>query len=438
MNYLQELNEEQRLAVEYINGPQLIIAGAGSGKTRALTYKIVHLIYSDFAPSNILSLTFTNKAAREMQERMKQLVEPEKVKQIWMGTFHSIFARILRIESEYLGYPKSFTIYDAEDTKKEITEIIKQLKLDKEQYPARDIYGRISKAKNNLILPAVYQQNSDIKMADTALKRPETGKIYALYQARCKKAGAMDFDDLLVNINVLFRDFPEVLEKYQNLFKYILVDEYQDTNYAQYMIVKKLSMLHRKICVVGDDSQSIYAFRGAKIENILNFKKDFKELKTYKLERNYRSTKNIVNVANSLIEKNENRIHKTIYTKNDSGSKVVLKQMRTDRNEAYFVAKSIQKNLREENIEFNEVAVLYRTNAQSRAFEDVMRKFSIPYRLFGSISFYQRAEIKNIVAYLRLIVNKNDDQALKRVINFPKRGIGKTTIDKLSNIAISN
>ncbi len=437
-NYLDELNEEQRAAVEFINGPQLIIAGAGSGKTRALTYKIVHLIHSGFNPSNILSLTFTNKAAREMQERMKELVEPQKVSKLWMGTFHSIFARILRIESSFLGYPASFTIYDAEDSKREIKAIIKQLKLDKDQYPERDIYGRISKAKNNLILPSTYQRMPEIQMADAAVKKPETGRIYAMYHARCKKSGAMDFDDLLLNINILFRDFPDILKKYQNLFKYILVDEYQDTNYAQYMIVKKLSSAHRKICVVGDDSQSIYAFRGAKIENILNFKKDFKELKTYKLERNYRSTQNIVNIANSLIEKNDNRIPKNIYTQNDTGEKVALREMYSDKREAYFVAKKIQKIKKDQGIRNQDFAVLYRTNAQSRVFEDVMRKYSIPYRLFGSISFYQRSEIKNVVAYLRLIINKNDDQAFKRIINFPKRGIGNTTIEKLNNIAVGN
>ncbi|MBN2664103.1 MAG: UvrD-helicase domain-containing protein [Bacteroidales bacterium] len=437
-NYLLELNEVQKEAVINTDGPQLIIAGAGSGKTRVLTYKIVHLLNSGIKPSNILALTFTNKAAREMKERMATLTEKKLVNQIWMGTFHSIFSKILRIDGDFIGYPSNYTIYDAEDTKKQIREIIKYLKLDPEQYPVNEIYSRISKAKNNLVLPSAYQANIEIQKQDINLKRPETSKIYALYQQRCKKASAMDFDDLLLNTNILIRDFPEILEKYQNIFKYILVDEYQDTNYSQYLIIKKLSGLLQNICVVGDDSQSIYAFRGAKIENILNFRNDFPELKVYKLEKNYRSTKNIVYAANSLIEKNKNRIPKTIFTDNKIGEKVKVVEQLTDRAEAYYVAKKIIKIKKENNFTFYDFAILYRTNAQSRAFEDALRRFSIPYKIFGSISFYQRAEIKNIVAYLRLVINKNDDQALQRIINFPKRSIGGTTVDKLVALASSN
>ncbi len=438
MKHLEGLNEVQRLAVEYSEGPQLIIAGAGSGKTRVLTVKIVHLIKSGFDPSNILSLTFTNKAAREMQERMKNLIEAQKVAKLWMGTFHSIFARILRKEAMLIGYPSNFTIYDTDDSKRLLKEIIKDLKLDPDNYPTNEIYSRISKAKNNLILPSAYLNNAEIQKNDKILKRPETAKIYITYQNRMKKAAAMDFDDLLVNTNILLRDFPEILKKYQNQFKYILVDEYQDTNFAQYIIVKKLSALHQKICVVGDDSQSIYSFRGAKIENILNFQKDFKNYKLFKLEKNYRSTKNIVNLANSLIEKNKNRIPKTIFTSNSTGNKTLVKEHQTDKHEAIFVAKQIIKLKNQKKLEYNDFAILYRTNSQSRILEDILNSYYIPYKLFGAISFYQRAEIKNIVAYLRLLINKNDDQALKRIINYPKRGIGNTTIERLKQLSLAN
>ncbi len=325
MKYLQGLNEEQKSAVTYIDGPQLIIAGAGSGKTRVLTHKIVHLLHSGYNPRNILALTFTNKAAREMKERMGQLVEPEKVTYLWMGTFHSIFSRILRVEADILGYPKAFTIYDTDDSKRLVKEIVKDLKLDPERYPANEIFARISKAKNNLVLPSTYENSPNIQEQDKFLKRPETYRVYKTYQVRMKKAGAMDFDDLLVNTNILFRDFRDILTKYQNLFKYILVDEYQDTNYAQYVIIKKLSAVNRKICAVGDDSQSIYAFRGANIENIFKMNRDFPELKIFKLERNYRSTKNIVSLANSLIEKNENRIPKMFIQATNKGTKQLSK-----------------------------------------------------------------------------------------------------------------
>ncbi len=432
-DYLSDLNISQKKAVTYSDGPQLIIAGAGSGKTRVLTYKIAYLINSGFNPSNVLSLTFTNKAAREMKARMAQLTDKNKINLLWMGTFHSIFSKILRIEADLVGYPKSYTIYDAEDSKKLIKEIVKSFNLDKEQYPANKIFARISKAKNNLILPNAYENNSQLIKQDLAAKRPELVNIYKSYVQNCKKAAAMDFDDLLVNTNILLRDYPDILNKYQNLFKYILVDEYQDTNYAQYIILKKLSALNRKICVVGDDSQSIYAFRGAKIENILNFRNDFSDLKLFKLEKNYRSTKNIVNAANSLIAKNKNRIPKTVFTENETGDKIKILEKNSDRAEAYFVAEKLKEYA--PKYKYSDIAVLYRTNAQSRVFEDILRKYAIPYKLYGSISFYQRAEIKNIVAYLRLIINKDDDQALKRIINFPRRGIGKISVDKLTNAA---
>ncbi len=435
MKHLEGLNTEQRSAVEFIDGPQLIIAGAGSGKTRVLTHKIIHLLYSGYKPQNILALTFTNKAAREMKERMLKLIDKTQISGLWMGTFHSIFARILRIEGEVLGYPRTFTIYDTDDSRRLLKEIIKDLKLDSERYPAREIFARISKAKNNLVLPSTYENSPTIQQQDIYLKRPDTYLVYRTYQSRMKKAGAMDFDDLLVNTNILFRDFPDILEKYQKIFKYILVDEYQDTNYAQYIIIKKLSADNKKLCVVGDDSQSIYAFRGANIENIFKMQQDFPDLETFKLERNYRSTKNIVNLANSLIEKNTNRIPKEVYTDNETGSKIIIKELPSDKAEAYFVAKTINKFVNAQKADYQDIAVLYRTNAQSRNFESILRKFSIPYKLYGSTSFYQRAEIKNIVAYLRLLVNSQDDQAFKRIINFPKRGIGATTITKLSDLA---
>ncbi len=437
-NYLNELNPIQADAVKYLDGPSLIIAGAGSGKTRVLTYKIVHLLNSGYKPSNILALTFTNKAAREMQTRMKMLANEGDINKLWIGTFHSIFAKLLRIEGQVMGFPSTFTIYDADDAKREIKDIIKEKKLDPQQYPANEIYSRISKAKNNLVLPSSYEKNYELQKFDSSIKRPETLAIYKSYYNRCRKAQAMDFDDLLLNTNILLRDYPDILDKYQNLFKYILVDEYQDTNVSQYIIVKRLSALHKKICVVGDDSQSIYSFRGAKIENILNFEKDFKNLKTFKLEQNYRSTKNIVNAANSLIEKNVNRLKKVVFTENEVGDKIYLKQFVDDKKEAYFVGDSIKKYKLNNEFDYSDIAILYRTNSQSRTFEEVLRRKSIPYKIYGSISFYQRAEIKDIVAYLRLIINKRDDQAIKRIINYPKRAIGNTTMQKIINVANSN
>ncbi len=436
--YLEELNENQRNAVKYIDGPSLIIAGAGSGKTRVLTYKIVHLIKQGIEPWSILALTFTNKAAREMKERMVTLTDEAAVNSLWMGTFHSIFARILRIESAAIGFPSTFTISDTDDSKKLVTEIIKELKLDPNQYPVGDVYKRISMAKNNLVIPSVYETDIEIQKQDLAAKRPDIARIYNLYFVRCKRSAVMDFDDLLLYTNILFRDNAEILKKYQDKFRFVLVDEYQDTNYSQYLIIKKLSSVHHKICVVGDDSQSIYSFRGAKIENILNFKNDFKDYELFKLEQNYRSTKHIVNAANSLIEKNRNRIPKVVFTENEEGEKILVKEFEDDKLEALYVAKAIKKISTAENFKFNDFAILYRTNVQSRAFEDTFRRNGIPYKIFGSISFYQRAEIKDIVAYLRLLINKNDDLAIKRIINYPKRGIGTTTVDKIEEVANSN
>lgn len=435
MDYLKDLNEEQYKAVTYIDGPQLIIAGAGSGKTRVLTYKIVHLLNSGFNPENILALTFTNKAAREMKERMNTLTDPMKVRKLWMGTFHSIFAKILRIEGSKLGYTRNFSIYDAEDTKKLIKEVVKSLKLDTDQYKPKMIYRIISSSKNNLLLPDAYVNDPDIQKYDRLKKRPEMGIIYQSYQARLKKADAMDFDDLLVNMNILFRDYPEVLTKYQKKFNYILVDEYQDTNNSQYLIIKKLGRTHGKMSLVGDDSQSIYAFRGARIENLFRIQKDFPKLQVFKLERNYRSTQNIVEAANSLIEKNHKRIPKKIYTTNESGTKITLKETSSEKAESYFVAKKILKLRSKEQLEYSDFAILYRTNAQSRVLESVMREYSIPYKLYGSISFYARKEIKDVVAYLRLVINKKDEQAIKRIINYPRRGIGNKTIETIQQIA---
>lgn len=434
-NYLQQLNEIQQKAVLYSQGPQLIIAGAGSGKTRVLTYKIVHLIQNNYRPYNILALTFTNKAAREMKNRMDQLLDKSQLAGLWIGTFHSIFSKILRIEAQFLGYTSTYTIYDTEDSRKLIKDIVKQMQIDPQQYPVAEIHSQISRAKNNLILPEKYQQDKEIQEHDKILKRPLTSDIYIEYQRKMKENNAMDFDDLLVNMNILLRDFPQILEKYQNVFKYILVDEYQDTNFSQYLIIKKLSSKHHKICVVGDDSQSIYAFRGARIENILNFKNDFPEYQLFKLEKNYRSTQNIVNAANSLIEKNKDRIPKNVYSENETGNLIEVFNAINDKAEAEFIAQKIAELTKKFNIKYEQIAILYRTNAQSRSFEETLRRYKIPYKIYGSISFYQRAEIKDVLAYLRLIVNKNDNLALLRIINYPARGIGDTTIDKIVKLA---
>ncbi|HET6245787.1 MAG: UvrD-helicase domain-containing protein [Bacteroidetes bacterium] len=436
MNYLEELNEVQLQAVTCIKGPLMVIAGAGSGKTKVLTYRIAHLLEQGVDAFNILSLTFTNKAAKEMKERIARILGGSEAKNLWMGTFHSVFAKILRIEAEKLGYPTNFTIYDTDDSKSLIKTIIKEMNLDDKIYKPNMVLGRISSAKNNLISPASYLTNTDIQSEDRQSGRPKIGEIYGNYHKRCFKAGAMDFDDLLYQMNVLLRDFPEVLHKYQHKFKYILVDEYQDTNYSQYLIVKKLAALNENICVVGDDAQSIYSFRGANIQNILNFKKDYPDLKTFKLEQNYRSTQNIVNAANSIIAKNKDQLKKEVWTQNESGDKIEIFKALTDNEEGLQVARSIFELRMNEQCKESDFAILYRTNAQSRAMEEALRKLNISYRIYGGLSFYKRKEIKDLLAYFRLAVNNNDEEALKRILNYPIRGIGQSTEDKI--IAASN
>lgn len=430
MNYLSELNEEQRKAVEKLDGPVMIIAGAGSGKTRVLTYRVSHLINSGVDPFNILALTFTNKAAKEMRSRIETMVGPE-ARNIWMGTFHSVFAKILRIESEKLGYPSNFTIYDTADSKNLIKAILKEEALDDKTYKPSLVLNRISAAKTNLISANEYLRNDELIAEDRMSAKPKLSVVYKKYADRLFKSGAMDFDDLLYWTNVLLRDFPDVLNKYQNRFKYIMVDEYQDTNYAQYLIVKRLAAKFENICVVGDDAQSIYAFRGANIENILNFRKDYPDVKTFKLEQNYRSTKHIVGAANHVIEQNKDRLKKTVWTSNEDGHPIPVIRNLTDNEEGMAVARSIFETKMNEQVQDKEFAILYRTNAQSRAIEESLRKMNIPYRIYGGTSFYQRKEIKDLIAYFRLVINPQDEEALKRVINYPARGIGKTTIDKL-------
>jgi DNA helicase-2/ATP-dependent DNA helicase PcrA len=431
VQYLNELSKVQREAVTTYNGASLIIAGAGSGKTRVLTYRIAHILKEGVAPWSILALTFTNKAAKEMKERIAKVVSNDIAKHLWMGTFHSMFMRILRAEGSKLGYPAAFTIYDTSDSKSLISSIIKELNLDTQIYKVGDVFGRISSAKNNLITPQAYANNTQLVSFDRQNRKPEIARIYSIYAQRCYKASAMDFDDLLLNTNILFRDFPEVLAKYQEKFKYILVDEYQDTNYSQYLIVKKLASEHQNVCVVGDDAQSIYSFRGAKIENILNFRNDYPDYKLFKLEQNYRSTQTIVNAANSVIAKNQKQIQKVSFSANDTGEKVKIIKAYTDQEEGFMVANAISEIVHREHASFKSFAILYRTNAQSRIFEESPRKRNIPYKVYGSLSFYQRKEIKDTIAYFRLTVNPNDDEALKRIINFPARGIGGTTIERL-------
>jgi DNA helicase-2/ATP-dependent DNA helicase PcrA len=431
-NYLDQLNEVQRQAVLHKDGPMLIIAGAGSGKTRVLTYRIAHLMNQNVDAFSILALTFTNKAAREMKKRIAQIVGESEAKNLWMGTFHSVFARILRAEAVKLGYPSNFTIYDTQDSVRLLTSIIKEMQLDKDRYKPKQVLGRISSFKNSLITVKAYYNDSDLIEADKMASRPKMGEIYRQYVERCFKAGAMDFDDLLLRTNELLTRFPEVLAKYQDRYRYILVDEYQDTNHSQYLIVRALADRFQNICVVGDDSQSIYAFRGANIQNILNFQRDYEEVKTFKLEQNYRSTGNIVQAANSVIEKNKTKLEKEIWTANTSGEKVKVMRTLSDGEEGRFVANSIFDNKMNLQLKNNDFAVLYRTNAQSRAIEDALRKKDIRYRIYGGLSFYQRKEIKDVLSYLRLLVNPNDEEALKRVINYPARGIGQTTVDKLT------
>ncbi len=433
-NFLNELNEAQRIAVEVTDGPVMIIAGAGSGKTRALTYRIAYLLSKGVDSFNILSLTFTNKAAREMKERIFQLVGPD-ARNLWMGTFHSVFAKILRFEAEKLGYPSNFTIYDTDDTKSLMRSIIKEQNLDPKQYVPNYVLHRISSAKSSLLNEIDYVNNAELLMQDKQANKPMIGELFKLYNMRLRKAQAMDFDDLLYYTNVLLRDFPEVLYKYQQKFKYILVDEYQDTNYAQYLIVKKLAANNENICVVGDDAQSIYAFRGANIQNILNFKNDYPDLKTFKLEQNYRSTKVIVNAANSLIAKNKDQIFKEVWTENEEGNKIKLLKATSDNEEGTLVANSIFELKMNNQLNNDAFAILYRTNAQSRSMEEALRKLNIPYRIYGGLSFYKRKEIKDLLAYFRLAINHNDEEALIRIINFPTRGIGQTTIDRLRLLA---
>ena len=430
-NLLQNLNPSQLEPTLQTDGPMIVIAGAGSGKTRVLTYKIAYLMSKGVDAFNILALTFTNKAAREMKDRISSMLDDNESKNLWIGTFHSVFAKILRIEADKLGYPTNFTIYDTQDSQKLVSSIISELNLDKEIYKYKQIYSRISSYKNSLITVKAYNSNNELIESDRQARRPRLIDIYSEYVNRCFKAGAMDFDDLLLKTNELLSRFPQVLSKYQNMFRYVLVDEYQDTNHSQYLIVKALSDKFQNICVVGDDAQSIYGFRGANINNILNFQKDYADVKLFKLEQNYRSTKNIVKAANSLIEKNQKRLEKVVWTDNDEGSKIKVNRLLTDGEEGRFVASSIFENKNSQQLQNKDFAILYRTNAQSRAFEDSLRKRNIPYRVYGGLSFYQRKEIKDVLAYLRLIINDNDEEAFKRVINFPTRGIGQTTINKL-------
>ena len=431
MDFLNELNDSQRKAVEYTDGASLVIAGAGSGKTRVLTYKIAYLLKTGMAPSSILALTFTNKAAREMKERIAAMVGEKTARYLWMGTFHSVFSRILRSEAELIGYSRNFTIYDSADSKSLIKSIVKELKLDDKIYKPGFVQSRLSYAKNNLITPDAYQANTDLLKADIASKVPLMKDLYKIYCNRCKQADAMDFDDLLLQTNVLFRNNPETLQKYQQIFGYVLVDEYQDTNFAQYLIVKKLAEQHEKICVVGDDAQSIYSFRGANIDNILQFKNAYHDARIFKLEQNYRSTKTIVNAANSLIDKNAKQIRKTVFSEKETGKPIKVLSVFTDFEEGFVVTNNIVDLKYTGNFNYQDIAILYRTNSQSRVMEEALRKQSIPYRIYGGLSFYQRKEIKDVIAYFRLICNPNDEEALKRIINYPARGIGDTTVNKL-------
>lgn len=437
MEYLKGLNPSQRAAVEQTKGPVMIVAGAGSGKTRVITYRVAHLIKTGVDPFNLLVLTFTNKAAKEMRTRIMDVVGAE-AKNIWMGTFHSVFAKILRVEASRIGYPTNFTIYDTDDSKSLIRSILREQQLDDKLYNANFVYNRISSAKNNLISAAEYQKNAQIQAEDFSSGRGRLGEIYQTYTQRCFKAGAMDFDDILFKTNVLLREHPDVLYKYQNKFKYLMVDEYQDTNYAQYLIVKKLAAINENLCVVGDDAQSIYAFRGANIQNILNFEKDYPDLKVFKLEQNYRSTQNIVNVANSIIANNKNQLKKNVFSENEDGDKIRIARAFSDNEEGKIVAESIIQERSLRGLKHQDFAILYRTNAQSRAMEEALRKLNVPYKIYGGLSFYQRKEIKDLIAYFRLTFNPNDEEALKRVINYPKRGIGDTSLERIIIAADKN
>ncbi|WP_372472435.1 ATP-dependent helicase [Capnocytophaga sp. ARDL2] len=436
-HYIDQLNEAQRAPVLQKDGPMIVIAGAGSGKTRVLTMRIAYLMHQGVDAFNILALTFTNKAAKEMKERIAHIVGSAEAKNLWMGTFHSVFARILRAESDKLGYPSNFTIYDSQDSQRLIGQIIKEMQLDKDVYKPKEVANRISSFKNGMITVHVYFNTPELMEQDAMSKKPRIGEIYQEYVARCFKAGAMDFDDLLLKTNELFVRFPDALLKYQSRFQYILVDEYQDTNNSQYMIVRALADRFQNICVVGDDAQSIYAFRGANINNILNFQKDFEGVKTYRLEQNYRSSKNIVEAANTVIDKNKVKLDKVVWTANDDGPKIKVHRSLTDAEEGRFVASTIFEEKMTKQMKNGDFAILYRTNAQSRAMEDALRKRDIPYRIYGGLSFYQRKEIKDVLAYLRMVINPKDEEALVRIINYPTRGIGTTTVEKL-NVAANH
>lgn len=436
--YLSQLNDAQLAPTLQKDGPMIVIAGAGSGKTRVLTYRIAYLMSQGVDAFNILALTFTNKAAREMKGRIAEIVGESEAKNLWMGTFHSVFAKILRFEGHHLGFPSNFTIYDTQDSQKLLGSIIKEMGLDKDIYKTKQVYSRISSYKNSLITVKAYFNNPELMEADAMARRPKMGEIYAEYVDRCFKAGAMDFDDLLLRTNELLTRFPNVLAQYQDKFRYILVDEYQDTNHSQYLIVRALSDRFQNICVVGDDAQSIYAFRGANINNILNFQKDYDDVNVYRLEQNYRSTKMIVGAANSVIDHNKTKLDKIVWTANEEGDRVIVHRSMTDGDEGRYVASTIWETKMNQQLPNSDFSVLYRTNAQSRAIEDALRKRDIPYRIYGGLSFYQRKEIKDVTAYLRLILNSADEEALKRVINYPSRGIGQTTVDRLVVAANAN
>ncbi|MDL2262261.1 exodeoxyribonuclease V subunit gamma [Bacteroidales bacterium OttesenSCG-928-I21] len=433
-DFLQDLNESQREAVVYVDGPSLVVAGAGSGKTRVLTYKIAYLLKLGLPPYSILALTFTNKAAREMRTRIGQLIDYNTAKRLWVGTFHSVFSRILRAEAEYIGFKSTFTIYDTSDSRALLKAIIKEMKLDDKVYKVSNVHSRISYAKNALLTPNLYANNTELVKNDAFAKMPLLKDIYKIYWNRCFTSGAMDFDDLLLYTNILFRDNPQVLEKYQEIFQFVLVDEYQDTNFAQHLIIKRIAEKHQRICVVGDDAQSIYSFRGANIENILGFKDTtYPQSKIFKLEQNYRSTQNIVDAANSLIQKNKEQIRKNVFSEKEKGNPIKVFNTFSDKEEAAIVAAEILSL--KKKYAFSDFAILYRTNAQSRVFEEIFRKSNIPYKIYGGLSFYQRKEIKDVLAYFRLAINQYDEEALKRIINYPARGIGDTTIGKITDCA---
>lgn len=431
------LNKPQKEAVTTIEGPVMVIAGAGSGKTRALTHRIAYMIQEGISPFSIMALTFTNKAAKEMKERIMQLVDPSHARSVWMGTFHSIFARILRMEAEHLGFTKNFTIYDTDDSKQLINNIVKEKGLDNKVYPAKVVLSRISMAKSSLYNASDYCNNAEIQQQDFRANKPLIGEIFEAYNERLKRANAMDFDDILYYTNVLLKDFPEVLLKYQRHFKYILVDEYQDTNHAQYIIIRRIAAMHENICVVGDDAQSIYGFRGANIRNILNFHSDYPDMKLIRLEQNYRSTKTIVTAANGVISRNEDQIKKNVWSDNEEGDLITLLRATTDNEEGTLIANSIFGFKMSRQLNYKDFAILYRTNSQSRPLEEALRKQDIPYRIYGGLSFYDRKEVKDLLAYFRLVVNTNDDQALLRIINYPTRGIGNTTQQHLEVLADS-